>query len=157
MAPRCICCCKFWNFTVKSRPKEICQTWGHKTKWREIERTSKPIRKNGQCPLKWQFSQSNIDWIRNLHYSMQTFLLFMYLNLQISSKKSSAMSLQFFIWEILITILRSLRLYLTSESRVFSFCSAFRGDLTVIVTSSKQGIRNFESSWKRKNKKLQSI
>ena len=45
-----------------------------------------------------------------------------------------------------MTILRSLGLYLTSDSRVISFCSAFKGERTVIRTSSKQRIMNLESN-----------
>ena len=84
--------------------------------------------------------------MQHLFYSMHTLPLFMRVNLQISSKKSSAPSWQFFICEILMVILRSLTLYLTRDSRVLSFCSAFRGDRTVTRTCSKQGITNLESN-----------
>ena len=84
--------------------------------------------------------------MQHLFYSMHTLPLFMRVNLQISSKKSSAESWQFFICEILMVILRSLGLYLTRDSRVLSFCSAFRGDRTVTRTCSKQGITNLESN-----------
>jgi hypothetical protein len=45
-----------------------------------------------------------------------------------------------------MTILRSLALYLTRDSRVLSFCSAFRGERTVTRISSRQGITNLESN-----------
>lgn len=77
---------------------------------------------------------------------MWTMSLFKCLNLHISSKKSSAVSWQFFIWEILMTIFRNLTLKSTNDSRVLSFCSAFKGDLTVTRTSSKLGITKFESN-----------
>jgi hypothetical protein len=84
--------------------------------------------------------------MQHLFYSMDTLPQLMYANLQISSKKWSAASWQFFICEILMTILRSLALYLTRDSRVLSFCSAFRGERTVTTISSKQGITNPESN-----------
>lgn len=43
-------------------------------------------------------------------------------------------------------ILLSLTLYRTRDSRVFSFCSAFRGDRTVTRTCSKKGITKLESN-----------
>lgn len=79
-------------------------------------------------------------------YSIRTLPLLICANLETSSKNSSAASWQFFICEILRTILRSIGLYLTRDSMVISFCSAFKGERTVIRTSSNEDIRNLESS-----------
>ena len=79
-------------------------------------------------------------------YSILTTLRFMYLNLQISSKKSSTLLWQLFISRIFITMLLRLFPYLSNDSSVVSFCSALRGDLTVITTSSRNGITNPEST-----------
>lgn len=73
-------------------------------------------------------------------------LWFMYLNRQISSKKSSALLWQLFISRIFITMLLRLFPYFNNDSSVLIFCSAFRGDLTVITTSSRNGITNPEST-----------
>ena len=80
-------------------------------------------------------------------HSMWILRVLMDLNLQMSSKKSSAISLQFFIWEIRMIIFLKRGLCLTSDSSVLSFCFAFRGDLTVIRTSSSKGISKMESTY----------
>lgn len=104
-------------------------------------------------PARWLYEWLNYLKKKTYFYSMWTMWLFKYLNLQISSKKSSAVSWQFFIWEILITIFLSFTLKSTSDSRVLSFCSAFKGDLTVTRTSSKLGITKFECNCNATKKK----
>ena len=85
-------------------------------------------------------------------YSIETILRLMYLNLQISSKKSSALLWLLFIWRIFMVIFLKFLAYRNKDSRVLIFCSAFKGDLIVITSFSRQGITNLESTCQEKEK-----
>jgi hypothetical protein len=131
---------QFVNIQVKNW--RICES----NSWRMIKVLSSEPK--GQCGSNQQHKKGS-DSTKSL-YSIWTILWFMRWNLQISSKKSSALLWLLLIRRILIAIDFITFPYFKSDSRVLIFCSAFNGDLTVITTSSRQGITNPDCTCKAK-------